>query len=156
MNKNKFFNIVQYIVSQGEKIAIKYSGETNLQIGYVDIFAKDEVEKEQLLSIIKKLGKVAERPKTGLTFLLDKPINTDSGSLRLIKIRFPDPARPQRGAPDFKVPDYKVFKKGILGKKNVNLIERPKYEMIEIWDKTEDVLVYFPNILLSDDLSLNQ
>jgi len=156
MDKKEFFNIVQYIVNQGKIIAINYSGETNLQIGYLDIFAKDETEKDTLLSIIEKLGKIVERPKTGLTFQLNNPLITDLGPLKLIKIRFPDPSRPQRGAPDFKVPDYEIFKKKMLGKKNVNLIERLKYEMIEIWDENEDVLVYFPNKLLSDDLSLNQ
>lgn len=143
MYSKKLFNIVDYIIKQGKRITAEYTGLTDLPVDYVHIFAQSKEEQKELLSKIKQLGKVVERPKTGITYQLNQPHLTEAGELLLVNIRFPDPTRPQRGAPDFRVEDFKEFKKQVLNKENINLIQRPNYEMVEIWDKKEDVLVYF-------------
>jgi hypothetical protein len=92
------------------------------------------------------------RTPTGPIFLLKSPLNTAGGILRLVKIRSPDPARPQRGDADFTVPDYLAFKRQFLGNKGFSLIERPGIEMIELVDPKFDVRAYFSNPPLDSQL----
>jgi hypothetical protein len=94
------------------------------------------------------LGKPGDKTatKSGVTIILDKPIETPAGHLEVLKVRKPDPTRSQRGAPDFRVKDYNKFKeKYFLTGRNSNfsLMIRKEYEMLEL--KGVDVLVYFPS-----------
>ena len=145
-NQKDLEDIILYIVKQAlEAIAIN-TNERNLPIDYLAIFSKDEQEFKNLEQLVRPLGKEVDKQtsKTGLTFLLDQPIKTHAGLLKLLKIRKPDPTRPQRGAPDFRVQDYRQFKDKYLKKSgNFTLMIREDFEMIEL--KGIDVLVYFPN-----------
>ena len=90
--------------------------------------------------------------KTGFTYLLNEPIKTPYGSLKLVKVRLPDPSRSQRGAPDFKLLDYQKFKeKFIRSSGDFTLMLKEEYEMIEI--KGVDVLVYIPNKTLGERIT---
>ena len=90
-----------------------------------------------------------ETAKTGRTFLLNEAMETSAGKLSLIKVRLPDPARPQRGAPDFKITNYEQFKEIYLQSSgNFTLMIRKDYEMIEI--KGIDVLIYIPSKTVSE------
>lgn len=107
---------------------------------------KDEQEFKNLEQLVRPLGRKVDKQtsKTGVSFLLNQPIKTPAGLLKLLKIRKPDPTRPQRGAPDFRVKDYQHFKDKYLQKSgNFTLMVRKDLEMIEL--KGIDVLVYFPN-----------
>ena len=147
-------SIVNYIVDEGEKVKAKYLEEQTGPVDYVAIFCKDEDEKKKLLDLVSALGTVAQETPTGPNIKLINPIVTNSGAVRLIKIRNVDSIKRQRGAPDFRVEDYHSFKQKYLGKKNINLIDRKSFEMIEIWDPQADVLVYFPNIPLTKQLGI--
>ena len=148
MTKQELENIVNYIVNQGLKAINDNTDEKDLPIDYMGIFSKDDDEftgMERLLSILGKPGDKTAT-KSGSTFLLNEPINTPAGPLKVLKTRRPDPTRPQRGAPDFQIKDYQAFKdKYFSNGKNSNfaLMARKEYEMLEL--KGVNVLVYFPS-----------
>lgn len=154
MNEEEFDKIVNYIVDEGEKVKKKYLEEETGPVDYLAICCRDGKEKQELLSLTRTLGTVAQETPTRPNFKLRVPIMTKSGPVRLVKIRNTDPLKHQRGAPDFRVNDYEAFKKKYLGKKNINLIDRKTFEMIEIWDPEADVLVYFCSIPLTQQLGI--
>ena len=147
ITKQDLEKIVNYIVEQGLKAIKDNTDEIDLPIDYMGIFTQGDAEFAKMESLVKTLGKPGDKTATtsGSTFLLDAPLQTPAGLLKVLKIRKPDPTRPQRGAPDFKVNDYQSFKNKCLSGQNSNfsLIIRKEYEMIEL--KGEDVLVYFPS-----------
>jgi len=151
MNKQTLEKILIYIVEQGLK-AIKDNTEgVDAVLDYVAIFSKNENEYKEMLSVAETLGEEVDKGtiKTGHTFLLKTPLETPAGQLKLIKVRIPDPVRPQRGAPDFKIQNYQEFKdKYLQSSGNFTLMPRKEYEMIEI--KGVDVLVYIPNKTLGE------
>lgn len=146
MNKKALESIVHYIVKQAARAIEINTDERSLPIDYLAIFSKDKQEFKNLERLIRPLGREVDKQtsKTGTTFLLNQPIKTSAGLLKLLKVRKPDPARPQRGAPDFRVENYQGFKDKYLRKSgNFTLMVRKDFEMIEL--KGVDVLVYFPN-----------
>ena len=154
MDQNQLEKIVNYIIDQGVQAIKDNTDETSFVIDYLAIFAKDESEYQDLLQFTQGLGNEIDlaKIKTGLTFLLNKPIETKAGPLKQLKIRKPDPTRPQRGAPDFKIDNYSEFKEKYLQKSgNFTLMVKSDFEMVEL--KGVDVLVYFPNKLSTERIS---
>ncbi len=146
MTKEQLEEIVIYIVNQGLKAIRENTDEQNLPVDYIGIFAKDDKEYEVMDNVLKTIGKPGDKTATasGSTYLLDEPIQTPAGPLKVLKARKSDPTRPQRGAPDFRVANYAEFKeKNLRRKSNFSLMLRKDYEMMEL--KGEDVLVYFPS-----------
>ena len=148
MTREELEKIVNHIVSQGLKAISDNTGESNLPVDYIGIFCKDDAEFTEIEHLLNTLGKPGDKTatKSGSTFLLDEPFNTPAGPLKVLKARRPDPTRPQRGAPDFRVEDYQSFKEKYFsngGNSNFSLMIRKKYEMLEL--KGIDVLVYFPS-----------
>lgn len=141
---------IQYIAQKTIELKDKYIGEKRLPIDYIMIFSHSEKEFKRLRKICNKLGEVVAN-SNGPAYKLHKPIGIPTGKLRLLRIRKPDPERPQKGCDDFAVKDFKAFKKKHIPDKNghVSLIVRPEYEMIEIKDEKFDVLVYFPSETMS-------
>jgi hypothetical protein len=154
MTSQELTAIVNYIVDEGDKINKKYLDEVVGPVDYVAIFCKDENEKNELTNLITNLGEAVDETPTGINYKLNSPIETNQGPVILIKIRNTDPQKPHRGALDFRVKDYASFKNKYLGREHFNLIERPDFEMIEIWDPEADVLVYYPNIPLTQQLKI--
>lgn len=134
------------------QLVIKEHIQEELVLDYVDIFPESEEERITLQEELKKLGSEICKSKTGPTYLLAKPIFTIFGNLKLVRVRIYDKHKKQKGAPDFKVKNYKKFKEKYLKKQCFYLIERPKYEMIELNIKNSNVLIYFPNETLSESL----
>lgn len=154
MDRDEFNRTIQYIVNQGIETIRKNTNETTFCIDYVAIFSKSEGECDELFAIAKTLGDEVDltHNNTGFTFSLHNPIPTKAGNLKFLKIRKPDPTRPQRGAPDFKINDYEAFKTSYLQKSgNFTLMIRGDFEMIEI--KGNDVLVYIPSKLTAERLA---
>ncbi len=151
MTKFDLENIINYIVNQGIKSVRENTDENALLLDYMGIFVKDDAEFVLINDLLKTLGTPGDKTatSTGVTYLLNEPIETSAGTLKVLKIRKPDPTRPQRGAPDFRVGDYLKFKKKYLSNgHNFSLIIRPEYEMMEL--KGIDVLVYFPSRSFDD------
>lgn len=146
MTKEELEKIVNYIVDQGLLAIRENTDEKDLIVDYMGIFAKNDDEFTDMDNLVKTLGVLGDKTatSTGNTYLLNEPINTKAGFLKVLKIRKPDPTRLQRGAPDFRVNDYQSFKEKYLPSgHNFSLIAREVYEMIEL--KGIDVLVYFPS-----------
>lgn len=157
MDKNEFEKIVNYIVKQGLSAIRDNTDEKEVAIDYVAIFSKDKVEFKNLEIIAESIGREVDKntAKTGRTFLLNEPLKTPAGILRLVKVRKPDSTRPQRGAPDFKIKNYQHFRdKYLQSSGNFTLMTRKDYEMVEI--KGTDVLVYIPDNTLGERLDENE
>lgn len=151
MHHWKFNKIIKYIIERGVEAVNSNTDEFPVNVDYLAIFAKDENEYQDLIMYTRNLGKSVSKgvAKTGKTILLDEPVKTEAGLLKVIKIRKPDATRPQRGAPDFRVGDYRDFReKYLMSNSNFALILRKEYEMIEL--KGIDVLVYFPSKLFEE------
>jgi len=148
MDTHEVVTIVRNIVAQGLKAIKENTDERNPQLDYLGIFAKNDTEYTELERMVSTLGKPgnATATRSGSTFVLDTPLETPAGPLNVLKVRKPDPTRPQRGAPDFRVNDYASFKERYTStgeNSNFTLMVRKDYEMLEL--KGTDVLVYFPN-----------
>ena len=153
MNQKDLEEIVNYIAKRGIEAIKTHTEEINPSLDYLAIFSKDEGEFKRLLQLVELLGEEIDKEvaKTGRTFLLHKPLSTSAGPLQVLKIRRPDPTRPQRGAPDFKISNYAEFKEKYLSTSgSFTLMIRKDYEMIEL--KGIDVLVYFPSLTLTERL----
>ncbi len=151
MSKQELQKIVDYIVSQGLKAIRDNTDEQSLSVDYLGIFAKDEPEFAALDALVSTLGTPGDvtATPTGTTYILYEPLNTPAGPLKVLKVRKPDPTRPQRGAPDFRVNDYPSFKEQYVSRgHNFTLMLREQYEMLEL--KGVDVLVYFPSKSFSE------
>jgi len=146
MDLIQFEELINYLVDQGVQAMKNNTEETDFQIDYVGIFTKSDEEFEDMMKLTQKLGDKIDigTAKTGTTFKLAKTIKTNAGPVEYVKIRKPDPTRPQRGGPDFKINNYNKFKEKYLQKSgNFTLMIRKDYEMIEL--KGVDVLVYLPS-----------
>ena len=106
------------------------------------IFSHNEGEFEKLKGILTTLGSPYNE-NNGPRVILYEPIRTNGNAITHLRIRKPDPERPQVGCNDFET-DYESFKSQYLEKypDNLKLIQRPEYEMIELSDPTFDVLAY--------------
>lgn len=153
MTKEDILSLIQYIATKTIQLKNKYIPE-DLKIDYLTIFSHSEQEFLDMKNTMSSLGEVID-DNNGSVYRLFEPITIPAGKLSFLRIRHPDPKRPQKGCDDFRVENYDQFKNKYLGKfdKNITLIKRPSYEMIEIKDEEFDVLVYFPSIRFSEVLS---
>ena len=145
--------IAQNIVAQACVLSNKHTSELNAPVNYACIFTQSDSEYEEMLSLARQLGNVADETAMGPVFSI-VPFPTEAGELRLLKIRRPDPKRPERGDADFTVSDYFKFKEAHLTKPGFSLIERKNMEMIELIDPSFSVLAYYSHPTLAEVLKL--
>ena len=125
---------IQEIVKDATKLKNKHTDEKNAPVNYSCIFSQNDEQYNDLIETVKKFGRVVEETPKGPLFQI-KPLETVSGTLQLLKIRIPDPTRPERGDADFTVSDYPNFKEKYLSKKGFKLIKkREDFEMLELMD----------------------
>ncbi len=144
-NQKQFLLAVKYIATSNTKLCKSVIGK-KLPINSLTIFSHYPKEFEQLTKYLYKLGK-RYNENNGLRVRLNKPINVGSNVITYLRVRKPDPYRMQVGCNDFIVENYKVFKNTYLKAqaKNLRLIKRQEYEMIEFFDPEFDVLAYVVN-----------
>lgn len=142
MKPKEFETLIKGIVVEASKLRDARTTEHEAPVNYCCVFSQDEPEYESLLAVARQLGKPVQETPTGPVFYIE-PLNTVAGTLRLVKIRKPDPKRMERGDADFTVIDYLTFKKAHFGKPAFRVIERPNMEMVELADPEFDVLAYF-------------
>jgi hypothetical protein len=106
-----------------------------------------------LLKAVRKIGKIIQKTPSGLLFQIE-PLETVSGALRLLKIRIPDPTRPERGDTDFTISNFPEFEKLYLSKPGFKIIKKPDFYMIELMDSDFDVRAYFSNPSLDKQLKI--
>jgi hypothetical protein len=145
MNSKDFDDLVRRVVQRCIKLKNKYVDEKILPIDWVCIFSQSQREYEDLVAVASTVGEVIERTESGPIFKFTHPPLTAAGKPKVLKIRIPDPNKPEGGDGDF-VTDYPTFKEKYLNNKNFTLIKRERFEMIELRDTTFDVLVYFSSI----------
>ncbi|MEX1112032.1 MAG: hypothetical protein WEC84_01090 [Candidatus Andersenbacteria bacterium] len=148
-------NIVEYIVPKTLALVRRYVLSEEVEINYCAIFCQNEEEYKELEAEASGLGEVVDDTPTGPLYRLQEPLETVAGPLYLIKIRKPDPVRPQRGDADFTLKNYEAFKKKHAGDtEHFKVINRDTFEMIELRDSKIDVLVYFSNPPLTKQFSI--
>jgi len=153
MNIEELKQFVQEIVKEAKKLKDKHTNQIDAPVNYACIFSQSQEEYEKLLELTNKFGKVLKETKNGLLFHLE-PLETVSGKLKILKIRAPDPTRPEKGDADFTVKNYPKFKEEFLNKEGFKLIERDYMEMIELMDKEFNVRVYFSDPPLDQQFKL--
>lgn len=155
MNSTGLEALIKDIVKKACELKNKHTKEIDAQVNYAAVFAQNQREYSDLLAAAKLLGRIVQETPMGPVFEI-KPLNTDSGKLRLLKIRAPDETRPERGDADFTIKKYEAFKKKYLGKPGFSLIRRPKFEMemVELVDSKAGVRTYFSNPPLGKALGL--
>lgn len=146
--------VIQSIVKDAEVLKGRHINENGGPVNYACIFAQTEGEYQALDTTAVGMGKAVKETKMGNVYLLEQPIETVAGPLRIVKIRKPDPARKERGDADFTVRDYPAFKEKYLNQPGFKLITRPDMEMIELADKDFDVLAYFSYPILAEVLGI--
>jgi len=152
MDVEKFKNLIQDIVTKSGKLKDKHTDQKNAKVNYAAIFCQNNEEYNDFLNLANQLGRVFKETQTGPLFLID--LDTESGKLRLLKIRKPDKARKERGDADFTIDNYDSFKKNYLSKPEFSLIERDNFEMIELADPKFNVMTYFSNLPLDQQFGL--
>ena len=142
LNKKLLIKAIKYTATQTQKLCKKAIGK-ELPIKSLTIFAHYPHEYERLIKILYDLGSL-HNEHNGPRVVLKVPIKVAQNTISYLRIRKPDPYRMQVGCNDFEVEDYRTFKSKYLTKqaKNLRLIKRPDYEMIEFFDPDFDVLAY--------------
>ena len=140
-NKEGLLETIQYVATETSRLAKKIVNKTFL-IKSLTVFTHSEPEYELLIQILANMGK-PHSYNNGPRVELYEPIIIDSNQITHLRIRKPDPDRPQIGCNDFET-DYRGFKKEYLSKHpdNLRLVKRSEYEMIELYDPEFKVLAY--------------
>ncbi len=146
--------LIGKIVKKANNLKNKHTSENSASVDYACIFAQSKEQYNDLLTVAQEIGRVIKETPTSPLFHI-QPLKTVSGNLKLLKIRKPDPTRPELGDADFKVGDYSEFKKKYLPKTGFKLIPREDFEMIELVDTKFDVRAYFSNPPVSKQLNVN-
>ncbi|NTV22573.1 MAG: hypothetical protein HGB03_03370 [Candidatus Yonathbacteria bacterium] len=151
MHSKEIINKIHDIAKGITNVKDIYVSEKNLILDYVTIFAHSESELTNLVNASNDIGQQIDE-HNGPIYKLNQPIVFYNGVLNFFRIRKPDPERPQTGCGDFKVADYDSFKHKYLGVKNFELFHGDEFEFLGIHDMSQDYLVYFPDIVISEDL----
>lgn len=144
---------INYIVTRSTELKNIYTNAASVPVEFSCIFCHNEEEYGEFTNTIQTLGKIAETTPSGFTYLLDKPIETVAGPLRLVKIRKPDNQRTERGDADFNT-DYKNFKNMYEGNPKFELLKREAFEMLRLSDPIFDVMACFSSIPKSKELGI--
>ena len=153
MTTDELMKLVQDIVSASKCLNETHTYEKNALVNYACIFTHSNDEFEKMVKVTKETGHIVQETPTGPVFIIPSII-TDAGNLNMLKIRKPDPKRPERGDADFTVSDYNTFKKTYIGKPGFNIIVRPEMEMIELIDPCYNVIAYYSHPILAKVLNL--
>ena len=153
MTTDELETLIREIVADARRLNATHISQPDAPVNYACVFAQSPDEYDKLVAAAAKLGAVVHDTATGPVFQI-APLSTNAGPLRLLKIRRPDPKRPQRGDADFTVFDYDGFKKTNLGKPGFSLIQREQMEMLELEDPAFDVLAYYSDPTLAEVLNL--
>lgn len=145
-------DLIRNIVKEAESLKDKYTDQKNVPVNYACIFCQSEEEQTSFLEEAHKLGTIIQETSSGPLFNIS--LDTVAGKLQLLKIRQPDPTRPERGDADFTVSDYPAFKEKYLNQPGFSLIKKDNFEMIELCEKDNNVRVYFSDPPLDKQLGL--
>jgi len=146
---------VKEIVAEAKLLSKKYTDQESAPVNYACIFTQRGEEFEELVALTGEMGYVIDQTSMGPIFKIE-PLETASGTLNLLKIRRPDPDKPEKGYADFTVSDYQAFKREYLSKPGFHLLARPKMEIIGLADDAYNVRAYYANPTLPRVLGLDK
>ena len=146
-------NLVADIVRESCELKNKHTDEINSLVNYACIFSQSDDEFDALKKHADQVGEVIEQTLSGPLYHIN-PIETVSGSLKLLKIRQPDATNPERGDADFTVSDYHSFKSKYLSQESFKLISRQDFEVIELVDSDFNVRTYFSHTPLDEQFEI--
>ena len=141
-SKEKLLEAGEYVVRTTSELMEKVVGAT-FPISSLTVFSHYEEEFENLKIILESLGDITG-DTNGPRVKLHEPRSIGQHTITYLRVRKPDIYRSQVGCVDFDVSDYHQFKSSHLADfpQNLRLIERPDYELIELFDPNHDVLGY--------------
>lgn len=142
---NDLITTINYTVSHSIELKNKFTDATSAPVEFACIFCQNQEEYNQFTNAIQVLGKIVQDTRSGFTYLLNDPLQTTAGNLRLVKIRKPDPNRPERGDADFNT-DYSNFENKYQNDPKFELIKRENFEMPRLSDKNYNVMACFSSI----------
>ena len=145
-------NLIKEIIKEAKALKDKYTDQVDALVNYACIFCQSEEEQKKFLEEAHQIGVIIKETETGPLFKIS--LETIAGKLQLLKIRKPDPTRPERGDADFTVSDYPSFKEKYLNKAGFSIIQKENFEMIELYEKGNNVRVYFSFPPLDKQLNL--
>lgn len=151
---NNLITTINYIVDRSTELKNKFTNASTAPVEFACIFCQNEKEYRMFTNSIQTLRKIVQNTQSGFTYLLDKPIKTVAGPLRLVKIRKPDTQRRERGDADFNT-EYRKLKKRYQGNHRFELIKRDTFEMFRLSDPKFDVMACFSSVPMSKDLGIN-
>jgi len=152
MDAEKLKSLIQNIVRESSELKNKYTDQKKARVNYAAVFCQSDEEYHNFLNLANQLGEVFKETQTGPLFLIN--LDTESGKLKLLKIRKPDEIHEERGDADFTVDDYNSFKKNYLPESGFSLIKRDDFEMVELVDPNFKVRTYFSNPPLDQQFGL--
>ncbi|HBA36367.1 TPA: hypothetical protein DCZ15_00670 [Candidatus Falkowbacteria bacterium] len=152
MNIEDLKNTVKDIVAKADILKSKIVKEP-VPVNYACIFCQSKEEYTSFLETTKQIGTVVQETKAGPVFQIAS-LPTIAGNLQLLKIRKPDPTRPERGDADFTLLNYEEFKKEHLSQPGFSLIQKEQLEMIEYMEPDSSIRVYFSNPPLDKQLGI--
>ncbi|MFA7654368.1 MAG: hypothetical protein WCX97_05055 [Candidatus Magasanikbacteria bacterium] len=154
MSQINIINLATDIVKKACELKNKFTDAIDAPVNYACVFSQSDDEYDELKKLTGKIGKVIEQTPSGPLYHVN-PIETVSGQLKLLKIRHPDVAKPERGDADFTINNYHDFKDKYLQQERFKLIPRVNFEMIELMDSDFNIRVYFSYPPLDKQLGIN-
>lgn len=153
MNQIPLLERINQIVEQGIDLKNKYLQEENATIDYVAMFTQNSEEYDFYNQELNTIASIVNENTTGITYRLNVALATNAGELYLIKVRKPDQNKAQLGAPDFKIDNYDNLKEKYLKNPQFGITKASDgTEMVELKDENFNVLVYFPQLTLGEEL----
>lgn len=110
MEDNMIENIVFEIINSYD-INLILSISKDIELDFMDIFPKSQIERTEIEIELRQKAKCIEKEEKGEYYLLNTPINTILGVLRVVKLRIFDNKKNKRGTMDFKSSYYEQIKK---------------------------------------------
>lgn len=141
-NLEQLLEAIEYTAQTTSQLSQRIIG-TTFPIHTLTIFSHSEEEFEILKALLNTMGSPYNE-NNGPRVTLHEPIVVGTDAITHLRIRHPDPDRPQVGCNDFDVEDYEEFKTTYLAQhpEHLILIRRPEYEMIEFRHPEFGVLAY--------------
>lgn len=153
MHRNSLQDEVVSIVTQATLLKDTYLKKIYAPVNYVCIFCQQEEEFLAFQKMAQCLWSVIKQTPTGPIFHI-APVQTISGDVHLLKIRLPDPTRPERWDADFTIEEFLAFEKTYLSDPHFTKIQKENFYMIELMDSAFDVRAYFSNPPLDQQLAI--
>lgn len=146
--------IVKYVVKKSDELKKELPEVVSAPVEFACIFCQTEEEYKNFVDEITPLGEIVERTPRGNTYFLNNAIQTVSGPLRFVKVRKPDPLRPERGDADFNT-NYEELNKKYKDDPRFELIERENFEYLRYSNPDYNVMACFSDIPKSKVLGIS-